>query len=62
MYFLLTDVLIILKKNGYYLIRHGKRHDIWFSLVTKKQFSVPRHKDEVKIGTLRAILEDVGIQ
>lgn len=57
-----SELLKILKKNGCYLIRHGKRHDIWFSPATKKQFSVPRHKDEVKIGTLSTILEDAGIQ
>ena len=51
----------ILKKNDCYLIRHGKRHDIWFSPITGRQFSLPRHKDEIKTGTLRNILEDAGL-
>ena len=57
-----SELLKILKKNGCYLIRHGKRHDIWFSPTTNKQFSVPRHNDEVKSGTARSILTDAGIQ
>lgn len=57
-----SELLKILKRNGCYLIRHGKRHDIWFSPVTDKQFSVPRHKDEVKSGTAGSILTDAGIQ
>lgn len=56
-----SELLRILKKNGCYLIRHGKNHDIWFSPATTRQFPVPRHKDEVKIGTLKSILEDAGI-
>lgn len=55
-----SELLKILKKNGCYLIRHGKSHDIWFSPITNKQFSVPRHKDEVKTGTLKNIMEDAG--
>ncbi len=57
-----SELLKILKKNGSYLIRHGKRHDIWFSPITNKQFSLPRHKDEIKPGTLKNILEEAGIK
>ena len=56
-----SELLKILKKNGCYLIRHGKNHDIWFSPITNKQFSVPRHKDEIKIGTLGSIMKDAGV-
>lgn len=58
----ISELLKILKKNHCYLIRHGKRHDIWFSPFTNRQFSVPRHKDEIKSGTLKSILDDAGIQ
>lgn len=57
-----AELLKIIKKSQCYLIRHGKCHDIWFSPVTDKQFSVPRHKDEIKPGTLKNIMEDAGIQ
>lgn len=57
-----SELLKILKKNGCCFIRHGKRHDIWFSPTTNKQFPVPRHKDEMKAGTAKSILDDAGIQ
>lgn len=57
-----SELLKILKKNGCYFSRHGKRHDIWISPITNKQFPVPRHKDEIKPGTLKSILDDAGIQ
>ena len=57
-----TELLKILKKNGCYLVRHGSSHDIWFSQLTSKQFAVPRHKDEIKIGTLKSILKEAGIE
>lgn len=56
-----SELLKILKKNGCYLVRHGKSHDIWFSPITNKQFSVPRHKDEIKTGTLGSIMKDAGV-
>ena len=57
-----SELLKILKKNGCYLIRHGRSHDIWFSPITNRQFSVPRHKDEVKTKPLKSIIEDAGIK
>lgn len=57
-----AELLKILKKNGCILLRHGSRHDIWFSPVTEKQFAIPRHKDDVKPGLLKGILKDAGIE
>lgn len=57
-----TELLKILKKNGCCLIRHGSNHDIWFSPISNKQFAVPRHKDEIKTGTLKSILKEAGIE
>lgn len=56
------ELLKLLKKNGCYLSRHGKKHDIWHSNCTNKDFPVPRHKAEIPNGTLKSILEDAGIQ
>ena len=53
----------ILAQNGCTFYRHGKGdHDIWYSPISNKKFSIPRHKDEIKSGTQKSILEDAGIQ
>lgn len=52
----------LLSKNRCYITRHGKRHDIWYSEITGKEFPVPRHKKEVPTGTLNNILEDAGLK
>ena len=46
------ELLKILRENGCSLLRHGSGHDIWFSPITNMQFAVPRHKAEVKTGTM----------
>ena len=56
------ELLKLLKKNGCSVLRNGSRHDIWYSNITDKQFSVPRHKAEIPIGTLNNILKDAGIK
>lgn len=56
------ELLKLLKKNDCHLYRNGKKHDIWYSDKTKKQFPVPRHKAEIPIGTLNSILEDAGLR
>lgn len=56
-----VELLKILKKSGCSLVRHGSNHDIWISPITNKQFAIPRHKDEIKIGTLKNILKDAGL-
>jgi predicted RNA binding protein YcfA (HicA-like mRNA interferase family) len=57
-----TELLKILKKHDCYLLRHGTRHDIWYSPITNQQFPVPRHKDDIKTGTAKSILKDAGIE
>ena len=49
-----------LRKAGCFLLRHGAKHDIWYSPLTGKQTQVSRHgKEEVKQKTLRTIYEDL---
>lgn len=61
-YLKVSELIKLLKKNGCYLIRHGKKHDIWFSPITKKQFPVPRHpSQDIKSGTLSSIKDAAGI-
>lgn len=56
-----SELIKILKKNDCYLVRHGKKHDIWCSNVTGKSFSVPRHlSQDVPIGTYENIKRDAG--
>lgn len=58
-----SELLKKLKKDGgVTFVRHGSRHDIYFSPLTGKEISVPRHKAEVKTGTLQSILTDAGIK
>ena len=51
-----------LKKAKCQLIRNGSRHDIRYSEITGKQFSVPRHKAEIPVGTANNILKDAGLK
>lgn len=56
-----SELIKILKKNGCYLLRNGKKHDIWYSPKTKKQFSVPRHlSQDIPKGTYNSIKKDAG--
>ncbi len=56
------ELLKMLKKSNCELLRNGSRHDIWYSPVTEKQFTVPRHKAEIPVGTLNNILKDAGLR
>ncbi|MCM1489597.1 MAG: type II toxin-antitoxin system HicA family toxin [Muribaculum sp.] len=57
-----SELVRKLKKAGCYIVRHGKRHDIWKSPLTGDTFEVPRHQtEEVKPGTLNDIKKGAGI-
>ena len=56
------ELLKKLKKSKCELIRSGSRHDIWYSPITGKQFTVPRHKAEIPTGTANKILKDAGLK
>lgn len=52
-----------LRGIGCYVIRMGKRHEIWFSPITNESFPVGRHKEEeVATGTLKSIKEASGLK
>ncbi|WP_422447824.1 type II toxin-antitoxin system HicA family toxin [Thermoanaerobacterium sp. DL9XJH110] len=57
-----TELLKLLKQNGITFVRHGKRHNIYHSPITGKDFPVPRHTSEIKPGTLHNILTDAGLK
>ncbi|MGL5980543.1 MAG: type II toxin-antitoxin system HicA family toxin [Phocaeicola sp.] len=51
-----------LKKAGCFWVKDGKRHPIWESPITGKQFLLSFHgSEEVKKGALKAILKDAGV-
>ncbi|MDR1881810.1 MAG: type II toxin-antitoxin system HicA family toxin [Prevotella sp.] len=48
---------------GCYFVSHGKKHDVWYSPVTKKYFRVSRHQSqELKGGTLHGMSRDAGLK
>lgn len=57
-----SELTKILKSANCYKKRDGTNHEIWYSENTGKQFSVPRHKKEIKIGTANKILKDAGLK
>ena len=56
------ELIKILRKNGCHISRNGSKHDIWYSEITNKEFTVPRHKAEIPIGTLNNILKTAGLK
>lgn len=56
------ELLKILKKNKCYILRSGKRHDIWYSPISNREFPIPRHKAEIPTGTLNNIFKDAGLR
>lgn len=58
-----SELKKLLKKNGCRLEREGSNHEMWYSTITGKRFTIGRHKtEEVKPGTLKNILKDAGIE
>ncbi|QRV25205.1 type II toxin-antitoxin system HicA family toxin [Marinomonas foliarum] len=56
------DLIKQLKDNGCVFVRHGKGdHQIWFSPITGKKFSVPHPKKNLPIGTLNSIKKMAGV-
>ena len=41
-----SELSKLLKKNGCYLVEHGKEHDEWYSEITRKCFRLPRHQSK----------------
>ena len=52
-----------LKKAKCKKTAEGKKHEVWYSPATDKEFYVPRHdSQEVDAGTLHKILKDAGLK
>lgn len=54
----INEVLKLLIKDGWYLYRHGSRHDLYRHKSKEGQIPVPRHgSKELAPGTLNSILK-----
>jgi predicted RNA binding protein YcfA (HicA-like mRNA interferase family) len=48
---------------GCYFYKRGGNHEIWFSPITEKKFSLSYHKsEEAPIGTIKSISNDSGVK
>ena len=56
------ELIKLLRRNGCFIKRNESRHDIWYSEVSQKEFTVPRHKAEIPVGTLNNILKAAGLK
>jgi len=55
------EFIRFLIKNGCYLERHGKKHDLYLNPVTGKKSAVPRHS-EIKDSLCRLIKNQLKIK
>ena len=50
-------------KQGCYFVKDGKKHPIWYSPITGKEFQLSHpESEEAKYGTLKSICKDSGVQ
>ena len=56
-----SKLLAKLRRAGFVLVRHGKKHDIYEHPVSHRRISVWRHTRDIPTGTYLAILRDAGI-
>jgi mRNA interferase HicA len=58
-----SELKKLLRKNDCFLLKEGKRHELWKSSKTGEVFPVGRHdSQDVPAGTLKSILNSAGIQ
>ncbi len=58
-----SELMRILSKHGCYFLRHGGRHDIWYSPITGEKLQIDRHAGkEIAVGTADNILKKAGIK
>ena len=57
-----SELLKKFSANKIKLTKHGAKHDDYYSPITGKIVRVPRHKKEIKTGTLHSIYKDAGLK
>jgi predicted RNA binding protein YcfA (HicA-like mRNA interferase family) len=58
-----SQLKALLQENGCYLLRQGSNHELWYSPITKRKFTVARHGGkEVATATAKAIIKQSGVK
>ncbi|MCT3662583.1 hypothetical protein CMU81_02585 [Elizabethkingia anophelis] len=58
-----NEAVKILKEDGWFLLRHGKKHDIYAHPTKEGPVIVPRHPStELKKGTELSIFKTAGLK
>lgn len=58
-----SEMKKLLARYGCYKEKEGANHEIWFSPITNKHFTIPRHNSkELPRGTEQNIRKDAGIK
>jgi predicted RNA binding protein YcfA (HicA-like mRNA interferase family) len=56
-----SKLIARLRRAGFVLSRHGKKHDIYEQPRTGKRVTVWRHNRDIPTGTYLKILRDAGL-
>jgi predicted RNA binding protein YcfA (HicA-like mRNA interferase family) len=56
-----AELLRRLRRAGFVLDRHGKKHDIYLNPSNGRRVVVWRHAREIATGTFYAILKEAGL-
>ncbi|GAB5558121.1 MAG: type II toxin-antitoxin system HicA family toxin [Schleiferiaceae bacterium] len=58
-----SELVKLLKKDGWYVYRHGSSHDLYRHRTKKGQLTIPRHgAKELARGTYYSILKAAGLK
>lgn len=57
-----SEMIKLLKQNGFQIKREGKEHTIYWNPETKQEVQLPRSKKELRTGTANRILKDAGLK
>ncbi len=62
-YMKVNEAVKLITKDGWYLLRHGKKHDIYVHPTKEGTVIIPRHQAaELKKGTELSILKSAGLK
>ena len=57
-----NELIRLAQDNGWYLQKHGKKHDVYIHAESRERIIIGRHgSDEVPIGTCVKILKQMGL-
>ena len=58
-----NELIRALKKDGWYLDSHGKKHDVYLHPTKSGKLILPRHgSKELAKGTYNSILKEAGLK